>query len=106
MKVFPEWPAWRHGPNGEARSFASEDEVPEGWRAEMFPGFPKAMAARGPILNVLDHDGDGKPGGSTSSAEDAAAAIKAARAAYTKKMGKKPFPAWDIAELQRRMDAA
>lgn len=25
------WPAWRYGPNGEARIFASAGEVPEGW---------------------------------------------------------------------------
>lgn len=28
-KVF--WPSWRYGPNGEAKVFNSEEEVPVGW---------------------------------------------------------------------------
>jgi hypothetical protein len=106
MKQFPEWPAWRHGPNGEAQIFDCEEDVPKGWQDRSFPGFPKAMGARGPIKSVLDHDGDGKPGGSKSAAEDAKDAVKALRVAYQEKFGKKPFSGWGAEELQRRMDAA
>jgi hypothetical protein len=96
---YPDFPAWRHGPKGEARIFLSEDEVPNGWKAEVFPGFPKAMVARGPVANVLDGDGDGKAGGSTSAVAD----LKALRAEYKAKVGKKPYPAWNEAELRRRI---
>ncbi|WP_056353485.1 hypothetical protein [Sphingomonas sp. Root1294] len=55
-------------------------------------------------LPQLDHDKDGEPGGSTSpSASDE---LKAVRAEYKAKMGKNFFPAWDVAELRRRMGDA
>jgi hypothetical protein len=50
----------------------------------------------------FDHDGDGKPGGSKAPEGD----IAALRAAYTDKLGKRPFPGWDADELHRRMAAA
>ncbi len=50
----------------------------------------------------LDHDGDGRKGGSTSPVTE----IKALRTAYFEKMGKRPFSGWDADELQRRMDDA
>jgi hypothetical protein len=31
-KVFPSWPAWRYGPNGEAAIFLRPEDVPEGWK--------------------------------------------------------------------------
>jgi hypothetical protein len=98
-----DFPSWRHGPNGEARVFQSEDEVPKGWQARPFPGFPKAMAQRDSAPNALDHDDDGKAGGSISASDAAADEVKALRAEYQAKMGKKPFPGWDAAELKRRM---
>ena len=54
-------------------------------------------------LAQLDHDGDGKPGGSLK--QDSSEALKAARAAYKEKFGKLPFNGWPIEELQRRMEA-
>ncbi|WP_347271635.1 hypothetical protein [Rhizorhabdus histidinilytica] len=54
-------------------------------------------------LRALDHDGDGKPGG--SQAQDPTEALKEARAAYKAKFGKLPFNGWPIEELQRRMEA-
>lgn len=49
--------------------------------------------------NPLD---DGKAGGSTLVVGD----IKALRAEYHKKLGKRPFPGWDAEELKRRMAKA
>lgn len=51
----------------------------------------------------FDHDNDGSPGGSTKQSEPGIAAV---REEYTNKIGKRPFPGWDIAELRKRMAAA
>ena len=54
-------------------------------------------------LSALDHDGDGRPGGSKAGAgED----MQKLRADYQEVVGKRPFPGWDAAELQRRMKEA
>lgn len=51
----------------------------------------------------LDHDGDGKPGGSiTADPTDDMAKL---RAEYTDLFGKRPFNGWDAAELQAKIDA-
>jgi hypothetical protein len=55
-------------------------------------------------LRALDHDGDGKPGGSVSA--DPTDELKALRGAYRDKLGKAPFNGWDAAELKRRMGDA
>lgn len=54
------------------------------------------------LIAPFDGDGDGKPGGSKAPAGD----LKALRAAYKEKMGKRPFSGWDAAELMRRMGDA
>lgn len=51
----------------------------------------------------LDHDGNGKKGGSTSGAEDAKAEVQDLREAYTEAVGKKPFAGWGADELRRRI---
>lgn len=56
------------------------------------------------LLAKFDHDGDGLPGGSI--APPPSDDLKELRAAYTEKLGKRPFSGWDAAELQRRMDEA
>jgi hypothetical protein len=65
------------------------------------PDVPADLAAA-VKRHPLDHDGDGKKGGSTSPVTE----IKALRAAYTEKMGKRPFSGWDADELLRRMGDA
>jgi hypothetical protein len=45
------WPKWLYGPNGEAAIFDGPDDAPEGW-------------IETPDPHPLDHDGDGKKGGS------------------------------------------
>ena len=53
-----------------------------------------------PILPQLDHDGDGKPGGSVTAQGDD---VPALRARYKELVGKNPFNGWDAAELSRRI---
>lgn len=52
----------------------------------------------------LDHDHDGRKGGSVAavSSED----LTALRKAYAEKLGKRAFPGWGADELQRRMAEA
>lgn len=57
--------------------------------------------ARG--AHPLDHDGDGKLGGSKAAVDDGRLATL--RAEYTDLFGKKPFPGWSVDELQKRIDA-
>lgn len=54
----------------------------------------------------LDHDGDGKKGGSDSAAEAAKAEITALRAEYKQKLGKNPFSGWGADDLRRRIAEA
>lgn len=51
----------------------------------------------------LDHDQDGRPGGSTAAppSED----LTALRQQYIDVVGKRPFPGWDAATLRARMEA-
>jgi hypothetical protein len=51
----------------------------------------------------LDHDGDGKAGGSP---HPTGAELPALRAAYQEKFGKKPFNGWDAATLREKIAAA
>ncbi|CDO34050.1 hypothetical protein [Novosphingobium sp. KN65.2] len=55
----------------------------------------------GEYLPQLDHDGDGKPGGSTAGEGDD---IDALRAEYKEVLGKNYFAGWDAAELRKRID--
>jgi hypothetical protein len=52
-------------------------------------------------LSQLDHDGDGTPGGSTTSPGD----LKELRAQYEAVAGKRVFNGWDADELSRRIAA-
>ncbi len=52
----------------------------------------------------FDPDRNGTPGG--SKAPEKTEELVAARAAYTEKLGKRPFPGWDIGELHRRIAEA
>lgn len=53
-------------------------------------------------LPQLDHDDNGKAGGSKSAKGDPEK-LKAARKEYERVMKKKPFNGWDEAELNRRI---
>lgn len=52
----------------------------------------------------LDHDGDGRKGGSKPVNDSKQ--LKKLRAKYQEVVGKRPFSGWDAAELQRRIDEA
>lgn len=56
------------------------------------------------LLAQLDHDHNGKPGG--SAAPDHTDEIKALREEYQEKLGKRPFLGWNAEELRRRIAAA
>lgn len=47
------FPSWRYGPADQAEIFETADAVPEGWEDH-----PEKVK-----VHPLDHDGDGKPGG-------------------------------------------
>lgn len=75
-------------------------------------GAPRALANIPPppkkvidaAKSPLDHDGDGKPGGSTAPAQtDDLAAL---RSEYREVVGKKAFPGWDSATLKQKIAAA
>lgn len=56
------------------------------------------------VVDPLDHDGDGKKGGST--AHEPSDDLTKLRQEYQEAVGKRPFMGWDAAELQKRIDAA
>jgi hypothetical protein len=63
---------------------------------------PKRKAKSEPRKrNPLDHDLNDKAGGSTTPE-----AMAKLRADYLEVVGKKPFPGWGAAELQKRIDEA
>lgn len=80
----PAYRSFHYGPDGEARIFTDEADIPEGW--EDHPGKVKAPAPKS----------DKEP-------DDAMATL---RAEYAEKMGKKPFMGWDEATLREKMGAA
>lgn len=92
------FPSWWGPKSGDPIHCRNPLEIQEGW-VQHFGHYDVQIGQFVPDGGPLDHDKDGRPGGSTSSVED----IKALRAAYAKKLGKKPFPGWDAAELKRRM---
>lgn len=51
----------------------------------------------------LDHDGDGKKGGSTAGRD--VEAMRALRAEYERVVGKKPFSGWNADVLRQKMAA-
>lgn len=53
--VYQPWPAWMRSPSGEAKVFQCPEDVPEGWMS---------VDEYRALVRALDHDGDGKPGGS------------------------------------------
>ena len=54
----------------------------------------------------LDHDGDGREGGSSRPVYDPREDITALRAAYKDKYGKRPFNGWDAEALKAKVAEA
>lgn len=40
-RVFPQWPSWYYGPDGEAKIFQREEDVPQGWKNTPYPPAPE-----------------------------------------------------------------
>lgn len=104
-EVFPHWffgPGWHSLPDGAEMICDTAADVPEGWvrSPSLLIVQPTSEPAPEPA-NALDHDGDGNPGGST--APESTDRLKELRAEYQALVGKRPFPGWDEAELERRM---
>lgn len=68
--------------------------------AEVMRQSPYVEIAEGK-RDPLDHDDDGKKGGSpkVEQSDD----LAAARAEYTEKMGKRPFHGWDVETLRKKI---
>lgn len=74
---------------------AKYDEA-RGWR-RFDPAAPEPRNAM--ARHPLDHDGDGRKGGSEAPEGD----VKALRADYQEKFGKRPFPGWDADTLREKL---
>lgn len=93
------------GPYGIARTYevagaadaAEEKELlAKGWHPTKEAAW--GLKAKRP---QLDHDDNGKEGG--SKAPEPTEDLPALRAEYQEKMGKRPFPGWGADELRKRM---
>lgn len=87
------FPGARYGPGGAAGVFNSEAEVPKGWTDNPNDFLPDA----------LDHDGDGKKGGSPDPLASPKERLKSLRAQYEALFGKKPFMGWDEVTLLEKL---
>lgn len=62
------------------------------------------MVAAATPRDPLDHDGDGRKGGSLK--PDASDALSEARARYFEVVGKRPFHGWDVETLNAKIAEA
>lgn len=67
------------------------------------PDVPADLAAKVKQPDPLDHDDDGKKGGSKP--QPATGDLKALRAEYKKATGKNPFNGWNAATLREKIGA-
>jgi hypothetical protein len=95
--VYQEYPKWITGPNDE-RLIVDNAEAEAAQNAAWGPApAPKRE------LPQLDHDQNGKPGGSLKPEGDDLASL---RVTYKAKFGKKPFAGWDADALREKIGAA
>lgn len=66
---------------------------------------PPSQSQSGAPTDPLDHDGNGKKGGSKAPDGDKDE-LAALRAEYAEKLGKKPFNGWDAAKLREKIAEA
>jgi hypothetical protein len=105
------FPHWFFGPDGAEMICQSADEIPAGWVKH--PALLAEAKASGKVVVIekpvgvdgsrFDHNGDGLPGG--SAAPEKTDRLKELRAEYQALIGKRAFPGWDEAEIERRMAA-
>jgi hypothetical protein len=83
--------ALRQSPGLNVRLPAPEDRLSDARKTEL-------LAAK---CDPLDHDGDGKKGG--SSKPEATGDLASLRAEYQAKCGKRPFMGWDADALREKL---
>lgn len=101
---FSEYPKWVRSNGREVIVNDAEAEVAQlaAWNDEpVVVRAPRSNALLQTVAASFDHDGDGKPGGSTAPAED----VADLRKTYQAKFGKRPFPGWKADELKARIEA-
>lgn len=98
--------ATRKGYYGQLREAGGEPfEVTDGLKASWFEEVePEVAAAAEAAKAPLDHDGDGKMGGSV--APEKTPLLKQLRKQFRDLFGKKPFSSWGEAELQAKLAEA
>ena len=90
---------------GQLRAIDDVFEVTDGLKASWFEEVePEVATAAEAAKSPLDHDGDGKPGGST--APEKTPLLKQLRKQFRDLFGKKPFSSWGEAELQAKIAEA
>mgnify|MGYP001560407729 CR=1 FL=1 len=101
----PEFPSWWEK-DGVLKRYGSFEEVPADWARCNGTYNEQTGQWEDKAFDPLDHDGDGKKGGSASGRDAVqAAAMRALRKEYFDKLGKKPFSGWDEATLREKMAA-
>lgn len=96
-----EYPKWIRHPGKDdvlVDNAAAEAQQLAEWGAEKPRPTP-----RNALLSPLDHDKDGKPGGSLAGAGDDIATL---RSTYKDKVGKRAFPGWSAEVIRERLAKA
>lgn len=70
--------------------------------AEIWRQSPYGEITEGKAADPLDHDGDGRKGGSKPAEETDE--LTKLRSDYQEVFGKRPYHGWDAAELQEKID--
>lgn len=96
-----EWDARRHQ-MAVINPGATGDVSDELGQSLIASGRAKDPTWEKPAKPQLDHDGDGKPGGSMAGAESSAA-LGAARKRYKAAVGKQSGPKWDVATIEAKL---
>lgn len=94
------FPAWYGPADSDPIEVRSALEIQDGW-VEHFGHYDHPRGCWVPN-DPLDHDGDGEKGGSITAPGD----MKALRAEYQAKFGKRAFNGWDEATLRAKLGDA
>lgn len=87
------FPGARYGPGGQVGVFQCEADVPKGWTDNPNDFLP----------DPLDHDGDGRKGGSPDPLADEKAELDELRAVYQARFNKRPFMGWKADVLREKL---
>ncbi len=75
--------------------------TPEEYEAHITNGWVETRDEAIGRTGSFDHDGDGKPGGSTAQSGDE---VKALRGQYEARFGKRPFNGWGADKLREKLE--